>query len=94
MKKFSQKQVLKDIIDYRNGKLLKFNSAIIDAWYDMAEKWLTNNPYCILTHGLKGFNERTPEEILVDFHFSNLLKRPLSAKKLDKIWGVKNCDQK
>lgn len=84
--KFTQKQVLAEIRNLQSGRLNDLSyTPVMDEWFNFAEDWLVDGPYDILKNGLKGFRQRTPEEILVDFHLNNRLKRPLTDKKLDKL---------
>ena len=49
----------------------------------MADDWLASGGGDYQASGFTGFNDRTPEMILADFHFGDRLTEPLSAERVD-----------
>ena len=83
MKKFTQKMVLEEVKKVQAGELT--DNQVFDDWMDMAGDWLANDDGEYLRHGFDGFYDRTPEQILLDFHFGGKLDRPLSAAEVDRL---------
>lgn len=83
--KFTQEQVLKEVqeIFKRDLSPTSINSKVYDTWIEMAEGWLSEGSYDYLNEGFTGFFERTPNQILLDFHLNDKLLDPLSDTQVD-----------
>ncbi len=77
--KFTQAQVRKQFLD--GDKELP----VIQAWLEMADRWLSNGDNDYQTDGFKGLNQRTVGEVLVDFHLADLLFDPLDNNSLNEF---------
>lgn len=66
---YTKEQILNEIKAFKSGTL--FDSDIVDEWMDMATEWLTTDPQTFAKDGFDGFEERSPEQILVDFYLND-----------------------
>lgn len=76
--KFTKEQVLAEKRAIEAGTTLREDSAVYQAWAELADRWLASGDNSYHTEGFKGFNERSPEEIVLDFHLNDLLDAPLT----------------
>ena len=77
MAKFHNEQVLNEAKQVHAGELDPQNSSVFEAWCQLMLHWLTNNPHMLLGR-FAGFDERSPGQILLDFHYNDGLHEPLS----------------
>lgn len=85
MQKFSREVVLDQVSDVQNGELSRHESQVYEAWSNLAEEWLASGNHA--ESGFRGFDDRTPEQILIDFSMNDLLLDPLSEDELFKLLG-------
>lgn len=90
---FTKKQVLKEVVQLQAGELLTSQSKVFKTWQNFATNWFQDDITDYLLNGFKGFYQRTPEQILLDFHF-NCCVKGLSGKDVNKLMGkVGQCFQ-
>lgn len=94
MKKFTKAQVLDEVRAVKAGELATHESEVYDTWMDMAGDWLANDDGTYLRGGFEGWNQRSPETILCDFHFSGRLERPLPQNEIDQYHAAYNAGTK
>lgn len=85
MHKFTRKQVLEQVSAVQSGELVREDSAVVEKWFEMADQWLAEHDDA--EGGFRGFDERTPEQILLDFDQNDLLLDQLSDDELFKLLG-------
>ena len=80
---FSRDQIRNEVTDIRNGKIAPIDSEVWFEWADMAADWLIDSPGDYLRDGFQGFNQRSIEQIILDFHIADLLSDPLSDEEFN-----------
>lgn len=85
MNKFSREDVLDQVQKVQDGTISRHDSPVYQAWNELAEEWLATGTYS--KAGFSGFDERTPNQILMDFHLNGGLKDDLSDDEMFKILG-------
>ena len=85
---FSQQQVFDEVRRIRAGAVEPHNSRVYDAWMEMAGDWFVQDDGEYLRNGFVGFNQRSPEIILLDFHLGGKLAEPLTDEQVDEYYGA------
>jgi hypothetical protein len=85
--KFTRAQIRSEVAAIRDGQLSVTDSPVYEAWADMAADWLARDSDDYLLDGFIGWNGRSADEIVADFHFSECLIDPLTDEELDNIFG-------
>lgn len=86
MKKFTQQEVRQGVKDSREDYSV---NEIYDVWMNMAGDWFANDDGTYLRDGFTGYNDRSEDDILLDFHFGDKLSDPLTPEEIDKMMSAK-----
>jgi hypothetical protein len=76
---FNIGDVSREVKQIHDGGRSRASSTVYQAWAELADDWLANGNGEHHTGGFKGFDERTPEEIILDFDLNDMLTVPLTA---------------
>lgn len=80
---YTKEQILDEVKRIHSGELARYDSEVLDAWSDMALDWWQNDDGAYLMDGFTGFNDRTPEQIVADFHFAGKLTEALTDEEVE-----------
>jgi hypothetical protein len=82
--KFTQAEVQEQLAKYDSeGEV----GPVIEEWLNMADKWLADGSNEYNTDGFVGLNERTVDEVLMDFHLDDKLVDRLDEKDFDAFYS-------
>ncbi len=84
-------QILTEMRQLKANEITEMDSEVYDEWMNMAGDWLADDPSEYLKDGFKGFNERSPEEILCDFYLASKVSDMTEDEFNNLMDGMKNA---
>lgn len=87
---FPRNQVVEETIAIRQDRLDRTKSKVYGVWEELAYEWLSSGENDYAADGFKGFYDRSPSEILFDFHENDLLEVPLTDDEVEKLLNLES----